>query len=350
MSTQWPGAGSDFETLARQYWSAWGDAMRVGAMPGKTGAGNGVPSWQDAIDWWSKLAQGGNSNADATLERFNAQARDWYGQMQQVAAQFAGQDAKPVDIVGEWKRALGALGENPFPDMFRAMRGQGAQGIEQWAEAAAPYLEAWRREQNTWLGMPAFGIGREHQERLQKLGKAQLDYQQAEGAYNALMMKAAQRAYDLFESKLAEREEPGRQLTSARALFDLWIDAAEEAYAKIALSAEFRTAYGVRVNALMRLRQAVQGEVEQMSAMFGMPTRSDLDTAFRKISELERSLRNLRDEVTERVVSDAPPARSKSANVGSAQTRPAKPKTPTAPVQKTSTKASKQAPPKGKSR
>jgi class III poly(R)-hydroxyalkanoic acid synthase PhaE subunit len=270
--------------------------------------------------------------------------------MQQVAAQFAGQDAKPVDIVGEWKRALGALGENPFPDMFRAMRGQGAQGIEQWAEAAAPYLEAWRREQNTWLGMPAFGIGREHQERLQKLGKAQLDYQQAEGAYNALMMKAAQRAYDLFESKLAEREEPGRQLTSARALFDLWIDAAEEAYAKIALSPEFRKAYGLRVNALMRLRQAVQGEVEQMSAMFGMPTRSDLDAAFRKISELERSLRKLRDEVTERVVSDAPPARSKSANVGSAQTRPAKPKTPTAPVQKTSTKASKKAPPKGKSR
>ena len=184
MNKHWPGTapGTDFDALARQYWAAWGDAMRVGALPGKPAGSHGVPNWQDAIDWWSKLAQGGNPNADAAVERFNAQARDWYGQMQQVAAQFAGQHAKPADIVGEWKRALGVLGENPFPDMFRAMRGQGAQGVEQWAEAAAPWLEAWRREQNTWLGMPTFGIGREHQERLQRLAKAQMDHQQLENA------------------------------------------------------------------------------------------------------------------------------------------------------------------------
>jgi hypothetical protein len=80
-------------------------------------------------------------------------------------------------------------------------------------------------------------------------------------------------------------------------LFDLWIDAAEEAYAEIALSPEFRAAYGARVNAQMRLRQAVQGEIERTSALFGMPTRSDLDSAFRKIADLERALRAVRDQV-----------------------------------------------------
>jgi class III poly(R)-hydroxyalkanoic acid synthase PhaE subunit len=177
------------------------------------------------------------------------------------------------------------------------MRGQGAQGFEQWSEAAQPYLDAWRKEGSTWLGMPTFGIGREHQQRWQKLAQAQLDYQQHEAAYNALMLRSSQRAYELFEQKLREREQPGKQLTSARALFDLWIDAAEEAYAQTALSPEFRAAYGARVNAQMRLRQAVQGEVERTSALFGMPTRSDLDAAFRKIADLERSLRNLRDQV-----------------------------------------------------
>jgi hypothetical protein len=54
------------------------------------------------------------------------------------------------------------------------------------------------------------------------------------------MMKCAQRAFDTFEDKLTAHEEPGRQLASARALFDLWIDSAEQAYAEIALSAEFR--------------------------------------------------------------------------------------------------------------
>lgn len=343
MSTQWPGSGAnaDFEALARQYWSRWGDAMRLDAAPKAASGGSAVPGWQDAIDWWSKLAQGGN--ADATVERFNAQARDWYGQMQQVAAQFAGQNATSADIVAQWKRALGGLGDNPFADMFRTMHGKGTQGFDQWMAAAAPYLDTWRREGSTMLGLPTFGIGREHQQRWQKLAQAQLDYQPHENAYNALMLKAAQRAYEVFESKLAEREEPGRQLTSARALFDLWIDSAEEAYAGIALSPEFRDAYGARVNAQMRLRQAMQGEVEQMSAMFGIPTRSDLDAAFRKISELERALRRMRDEMSNTDTprgAGATPNPAKEKSTSNRADAPAPEATKTAkPAAKQSTKA-----------
>jgi class III poly(R)-hydroxyalkanoic acid synthase PhaE subunit len=179
--------------------------------------------------------------------------------------------------------------------MFKAMQGPGAQGFDQWTEGAKPFLDAWRREGKSILGMPAFGSGREQQERLQRLMQAQLDFQQREGAYNALMMKALQRAYGVFQDKLAEREEPGRQLTSARALFDLWIDAAEEAYAQVALSPEFREVYGAYANAQMRLRNGMQREVEQACAAIGMPTRTEVDAAHRKIAELERVLRRMRD-------------------------------------------------------
>src|SRR3546814_11917920 len=81
-----------------------------------------------------------------------------------------------------------------------------------------------------------------------------------------LRLKARQTAHGLFQRKLAARSQPGKQLESARALFDLWIDAAEEAYAEVALSPEFRKSYGAMVNAQMKLRQAVQGEVEQAAA------------------------------------------------------------------------------------
>jgi hypothetical protein len=154
-----------------------------------------------------------------------------------------------------------------------------------------------RGEALSWLRVPAFGVMREHQERWQHLAQAQAELQQRTDAYNALMQQATQDAYAIFESKLAEREEPGRQIESARALFDLWIDAAEEAYAKIALSPEFRQAYGQLVDAQMRVRAGVQREVEQASAAFGMPTRTELDGAHRKIVELERQLRRLRDAV-----------------------------------------------------
>lgn len=294
----------DFETMSRQYWDAWGEMMRGGAKP--AAATSAAQGWHDAVEGWSKLVHSGREEVNTAVDKFNAQARSWYGQMQQVAAQFAGQDNNAADVAQAWKQAMGAAGENPFPEMFRAMRGQGQQGLEQWIEDASPYLDAWRRESTSWLGMPAFGFAREHQQRWQALAQAQLDYQQRNSAYNALMMKASQRAYELFEDKLLEREEPGRQLTTARALFDLWIDAAEEAYAEIALSPEFRQVYGELVNAQMRLRNDIQKEIEQVNAMLGMPTRTEVDAAHRKIAELERALSRLRNTVA----SQSPPPRA----------------------------------------
>ena len=305
---------ADFEALARQYWNAWGETMRGAASPEALQAG--TQAWHDGIDWWTRLVHGNRGEANAAVERFNTMAHDWYGKMQQVAAQFAGQDAGAAEIARAWKQALGAAGENPFPEMFRAMRGQGQQGLDQWIEDASPFLEAFKREGLSWLGMPAFGFAREHQERWQALAAAQLEYQDRTAAYNALMLKAAQRAYEVFEDKLAARaKQPDAKLKSARALFDLWIDAAEEAYAEIALSPEFREVYGALVDAQMRVRAGVQQQVEQAAAQLGMPTRTEVDAAHRKIAELERQVRRLRD-VVAAASADAPASRTSSSVAG----------------------------------
>jgi class III poly(R)-hydroxyalkanoic acid synthase PhaE subunit len=286
------GSGAGVDALARQYWNAWGEALRAAA-PGAAQAG--AQPWQEALDWWSRFAQGGRQDGNDALERFHAQARQWFGQMQQVAAQFAGQPASAADIAKAWKGALESAGGSPFLDLLRGMRGPGLQGFEQWFEHASPYLEGLRSESLSWLKMPAFGFAREHQERWQQLALAMAVYQQRAQAYDELMRQATREAYAIFEDKLAEREEPGRQLQSARAMFDLWVEAAEEAYAKVALSKAFREAYGELVDAQMRLRAGVQREVELASGLFGMPTRTEVDAAHRKIVELERQLRRLRD-------------------------------------------------------
>ena len=331
----------DFESLARRYWAAWGDALRAaapgatgaagtgampgmgglpgmggvpgfggmpgaGAMPGfgafpgmggSHGAGSGTAAWQSALDWWTQLAHGSRAGANDALAHFNSQARDWYARMQEVAARFAGQETSAADLARAWKEALGASGENPFPEMMRTLRGHGLQGLQQWIDDASPWLESMRDERRAWLQLPAFGAGREHQERLQALALHMGEYQQASNAYNALLLKAQQEAFAIFESKLFEHEEPGRQLQSARALFDLWIDAAEEAYAEVAMSPEFSEVYGELVNSQMRVRGGVQRMVEDACGQFGMPTRSELDGAHRKLADLEREVRRLRDAV-----------------------------------------------------
>src|SRR3546814_983490 len=96
------GAGTGFEALARQYWNAWGDALRS-ASPGAPQAG--TQPWQAALDWWSRAAQGSRVEGNDTLERFNAQAGQWFGQMQQVAAQFGGGQASAAEVAAAWQRA-----------------------------------------------------------------------------------------------------------------------------------------------------------------------------------------------------------------------------------------------------
>ena len=342
------GDTGDFEAMARQYWSAWGDAMRQGGMGG---AATPPPAqqWQQAVDWWSQLLPDGCSQANDAVGRFNQQASQWFGRMQQVAAQFAGQDSSAREVSQAWRQAMGANGDgNPFTDLFKAMRGQGARGMDEWLDQVKPYLEGLQQQSRRWQQLPAFGQYREHQERWQALQLAQQEYQQQSEAFNALMLKCAQRAFEVFEDKLIAHEEPGRQITSARALFDLWIDSAEQAYAAIALSAEFRKVQGALTNAQMRLRGAIQLEVEHMTGLFGMPTRTEIDSAHRKVAELERALRRAAAArpVTEPKVArapraeepTAPPAKSRSqratsALVGAAPTAkrhaPPKPKSAT---------------------
>lgn len=353
------GGNSDPGALAQQYWSALTEAMRSAG-----GGARQQDPWQAAMQSWSQLAGGGQSRNDAgdVIERFSAQARQWFGTMQQVAEQFAGKSASPQDLAAAWKQAMGG-GGNPFASLLSGMTGRGQSGFEDWYAQIAPMLHGgmfsglsggnplggMRQEAMSWLHTPAFGHNREQQERWQALIAAQLELQQNNDAYNALMLEVGRDAFDRFERKLAERSEPGRQLQSARALFDLWIDAAEEAYAEIALSAGFRKVYGELVNAQMRVRAGIQNEVERMCGMFGMPGRTEVDSAHRKIAELERQLRRLRDAVTAQAKSapvNAAPAKSARADVAKARPVPKPAPKQTARAKPSPAKGAKKAPAK----
>ena len=367
----------DFESLARQYWAGWNEMMRqaanmqgvpahpfggMGGMgPGFSMPGFGAPSfaqpawpgampnmggWQDALTQWNRFAQAMgtqtqpdlNATLDATLGRFQQQAGDWYGRMQQLAGELGGQAASAGDIAQRWKELLEQNGEGAWLEMFRSMQSPQMHGFDQWHESVQPMLAGWRNEARGWLGMPAFGVGREHQERLQKMMQAQLDYQDTLAAHNAMLSKSAQQAYGNFEKKLAEHESPGLEITSARALFDLWIDAAEDAFADMALSDGYREAYGAMVNAQMRLRQDVQREIEQATGQLGMPTRTEIEAAHRKIAELERIVRRMvRGESPQppRAASETSPKRTSARK---ANAKPASGPTGKRPAKKTAAK------------
>jgi class III poly(R)-hydroxyalkanoic acid synthase PhaE subunit len=292
------GSEDDFEAQAQRYWSAWGEALQQGAAQAAPadvpGSGGGAPDWRQAMDWWAQQLPGdASSTTQEAIGRFRNQAGDWLGTMQQVAAGFAGRDTTSEDVARAWREAVEGQGERLMQWTLGAAGGGAAPGVDPLLQEAARLFETWRRDSAPWLDMPAFGLGRNHQTRWQVLARAQQEYQERAQAYAAQLKSAIDQAFKLFESKLAEHEGAGSQLTSARAMFDLWIEAAEEAYSVVALSEEFQHVYGALTNAQMRLRAGIQQEVEQFSERLGMPTRSEMDAAHRRIAELERLLRRM---------------------------------------------------------
>lgn len=324
--------GAELERLARQYWNAWQDALQR-TMPGATqaGAGFGAPGafagpadpWQGVLDWWTRQAAPERSGAEELLARFNGQAGAWFTQMQQLAGRFAGQDATPEAVVAAWRDALGGAGANPFAQMLSGMRGPGIEGWDTWAQRLAPLFGQLGGHGRDWHELPTFGLTREHQERWQGFAHALADYQRSQQAFQALLQQGSQNAFVQFETRLRTRD-ASQPIDSPRALFDLWIDAAEDAYAEVALSPPFRSAYADMVAGQMRLRQAVQVEIEQLCRLFDLPTRTELDGAHRKLADLERVVRRLRDRV-EDIDAGATDARSPAASASAPPRRPAGP-------------------------
>lgn len=337
-----PGSAQDWQAMQQQWWAS----VLEGAKPFTTPASfNPAESFKGFGDLFgNKLG----SEQPAAVERFLAGSKQFLQWVEGLSAQVAARGGIPGKIE-DWttlfKQSAGNMheGHNPFTQLFQGLAGDGARNLEQMFANMPNPADALKGELKNLLGMPAFGFQREQQERAQQLIAAQIEQQDAMTAYNAQMLRASKLSFERLELKLAEREEPGRQLESLRAVYDLWIDAAEEAYAEVALSAEFRSAYGNLVNKQMRVRQMMQAEVERHTGQVGMPTRSELNSVHQRVQEMRRRIRDLEDRLEE--INSAPAARSTSASLkkSAATAKTAKPAarkvTPTTTTAKVSSKA-----------
>lgn len=143
----------------------------------------------------------------------------------------------------------------------------------------------------TGAPMPAFGLGRGQQMQQQALLAATLEVQELSARYQALIQRAHAQGMDRLQLKLVELADVGRTVDSIGALYKLWVDAVEEAYAQVALSDEFSTAYADMANAQMRLRQQHLQQVEQVCQQLGLPARSEVATLGERLQALRREFR-----------------------------------------------------------
>lgn len=260
----------DFQTLAQQSWDAW-----LRQQSASTGAGN--PSFGAAPN-----AAAGNEVLDRTL----AGLKSYFEWMQGVTAGAAGVPG------ADWQQQVQQLfggAQQPFAQAFQHIDGAGMEGFagkwHSWLQGMQP------ADAMASGPTPAFGQDREQQMQRQALAAAMLESMQASARYQALIQRANTQGMQKLQDKLAEHAEPGRQIESLKALYDLWVDAAEEAYAEIALTEEFREAYGAMANCQMRVRSLQQQQTEQLCQQWGLPTRREMDTLGERLQQVRREAR-----------------------------------------------------------
>ena len=262
----------DYQALAQQSWDSWARQLQQSA----------------AAQPFAPPAAAPLAGSEA-MERTLAGLKGYFDWMQGAAASGA---APPSDWRVQLQQLFGG-GSQPFAQAFAGIDSSGAEGFSrQWQS----WMQAAQRGGLADLPgahgvVPAFGLSREQQMQQQAMSQAMLESLQASARYQALIQRANAQSMERLQDKLAERAEPGRQVDSLKALYDLWVDAAEEAYAGIALSDEFRQVYGDMVNAQMRVRQLQLQQTEQMCQQLGLPTRSEVASLGERLQALRRELR-----------------------------------------------------------
>ncbi len=286
-----PAGSREWDTWSRQYW----DAVQQWQQTAASAAPAGAQPWHQGLALWSQLF--GDAGAQGALgERLLGAVK---GYLEQTQALLAAGGAGPEAIAAQLGRFMqagfdatgGALGEDGVAEALRKLGADGARGFEQLAAGLAPMFGTLGAEARAAFDRPAFGFLRERQEHQQRVAQALIDYQTQTRRYDALMMRAGVLGATRFQDKLAERVASERPVESLRALYDLWVDAAEEGYAEVAASMEFREVYGALVNAQMGLRSLLREDVERISVDLGIPTRSEVDSIGRRLQELRRELR-----------------------------------------------------------
>lgn len=283
---------SDFirqsQAVAQQSWEQWMRHLQQASSQSPSspfgGIGTGFPPVDPAFGMGAPT--GGPMND--VLERSLTAIKGYLDWMQRAASSQA--DPLGADWQTQMQQLFGNTGQ-PFAQAFGGIDSTAAQGfVQQWQAwlAAAGQGGLGGADWHKPMHMPAFGLQREQQEKQHALMAAMLDSAEQQRRYQALILRANAQGLERLQNKLVEHSEPGRQIESLKALYDLWIDSAEEAYAEIALSDEFREVYGAMVNAQMLERQLMQQQLEELCRQLGLPTRSEVDSLGKRLQEVRR--------------------------------------------------------------
>ena len=219
------------------------------------------------------------------------------------------------DPFRQWQTLAGIW---PQRDTSTSTAGSWADLAERFNAAAGAFLSSQRpgapaaeafgrflREQFSTLSMPwsaatpsagaadalALGATREYQQRLQRIAQAAEGIDAAQRRLQLLWADALRDAASAYCAELSPTAAGDAGPEALRALYDRWIECAEQAYARMAHGQAYCDALADYVNAGSRWRAEMQASLEQWAKLLDLPTRSEINTLIQRLHALEAAQR-----------------------------------------------------------
>jgi class III poly(R)-hydroxyalkanoic acid synthase PhaE subunit len=148
-----------------------------------------------------------------------------------------------------------------------------------------------------FLSAPGLGYMREEEGQYKQLMQRVVTYQRALSEYMQFFSNLGMLSANRLHEKVQELVDEGKQIDSARGLYDLWVSSSEEVYGEQVMTPEYAKIHGKLVNALMAVKQKLSQLVDETLGGLNMPTRRELRTLQDRLQDSRREHKALQAEV-----------------------------------------------------
>lgn len=241
-------AGEDWQSVLREYSEQWFQQL-VGGPTGFVNASTDINQlWRFYMEEWQKLGQ--------------PWAQSW--------------------------------GQTPW-QFSQGLTGAGSE----LAELSRLHWDAYERSFGRMTETPRLGFNRELMDKLINSFDTWVQFRKSSADYHVLLARTSAKAFEQVMQELVSLSEKGEKIDSIRELMNLWMDTVDQTFSKLYKTEEYLNVQRDLSTAVMTYRMKEQEIVEVMMKMLNLPTRGELDDAYRSLYELRKEVKQLKKALKE---------------------------------------------------
>jgi class III poly(R)-hydroxyalkanoic acid synthase PhaE subunit len=186
-------------------------------------------------------------------------------------------------------------GQTPW-QLSQAILGSGTQ----LGELSRLHWDAYERSFGRMTETPLMGSNRELMAKLINGFDTWVEFRKTSTGYHLILAKTSAQAFEEVMKELVALSERGEKVDSVRQLMNLWMDTIDHTFSKLYKSEEYLDVQQELSTAVMKYRLQEQEITEIVLKALNLPTRSELDDAYRSLYELRKEVKAIKKALKER--------------------------------------------------